>query len=59
MQAFGTDNQAAEAAEDYRRGQASPIGASAAPVSSGPKQFLAPCREANAERHGALMVIKR
>ena len=30
MLTFGTDKQAAQAAEDYRRGQASPVGASAA-----------------------------
>jgi len=57
--AFGTDNQAAKAAEDYRRGQANPVGVSAAPVSEVPKVFAAPCREANAERHGASMVINR
>jgi len=40
LQAFGTDNQAAKAAEDYRRGQANPVGASAAPVSEAPKSSL-------------------
>jgi len=57
--AFGTDNQAAKAAEDYRRGQANPAGVSAAHVSDAPKVSAAPCREANAERHGASMVISR
>ena len=46
-----------EAAKDYSRGQANPVGVSAAPVSEAPNFFAAPCREANAERHGASMVI--
>jgi len=48
-----------EAAEEHRRGQANPVGVSTAPVSEAPKVFAAPCREANAERHGAAMVINR
>ena len=57
MLAFGTDRQAAKLRRIIAGGKRSAVGTSAAPVSEAPNFFAAPCREANAERHGASMVI--
>jgi len=59
MQAFGTDRQAAKPRRIIDVGKRAPSGASAAHVLEAPKVLVAPCREANAERHGASMDINR